>query len=183
MSPKGPPFIFFLFRKRMDVEKQPKGPFYIFRYNATYQKLQKKSKKFWKFFWVLLRIVLDTLKSFCYFWALDMAQIWAVPDLLKLSMPFTLSILTFCVCVAELIELMLIGKDSSERPFWIRSRVWMMRCDWSVRCGGTVRSINRVILPIVWLNSNKPYIWLITDSSNSISSRRFVSFSVSDSPV
>ena len=50
MSPKGPPFIFFLFCKRMDVEKQPKGPFYIFRYNATYQKLQKNSKNFWKFF-------------------------------------------------------------------------------------------------------------------------------------
>ena len=41
MSPKGPPFIFVLFCKRIDVEKQPKGPFYIFRYNATYQKLQK----------------------------------------------------------------------------------------------------------------------------------------------
>ena len=50
MSPKGPPFIFFLFYKRMDVEKQPKGPFYIFWYNATYQKLQKSSKNFWKFF-------------------------------------------------------------------------------------------------------------------------------------
>ena len=30
---------------RMDVEKQPKGPFYIFRYNATYQKLRENSKK------------------------------------------------------------------------------------------------------------------------------------------
>ena len=50
MSPKGPPFIFFLFCKRMDVEKQPKGPFYIFRYNATYQKLQKKFKKFLEVF-------------------------------------------------------------------------------------------------------------------------------------
>ena len=50
MSPKGPPFIFSLFCKKMDVEKQPKGPFHIFRYNATYQKLQKNSKNFWKFF-------------------------------------------------------------------------------------------------------------------------------------
>ena len=41
---------FFLFCKRMDVEKQPKGPSYIFRYKVTYQKLQKNSKNFWKFF-------------------------------------------------------------------------------------------------------------------------------------
>ena len=26
MSPKGPPFIFFLFCQRMDVQKLPKGP-------------------------------------------------------------------------------------------------------------------------------------------------------------
>ena len=45
MSPKGPVFIFFLFCKRMDVQKLPKGPFYISRHYATYRRLQNKFRK------------------------------------------------------------------------------------------------------------------------------------------
>ena len=42
MSPK-PPFIFFLFCKRIDVQKLPKATFYIFRHYATYR-IPKKFK-------------------------------------------------------------------------------------------------------------------------------------------
>ena len=48
MSPKGPSSIFFLFCKRMDVQKLPKGPFYIFRHYATYRRPKKFGKKFQK---------------------------------------------------------------------------------------------------------------------------------------
>ena len=41
MSPKSLPFIFFLFCKRTDVQKLPKGPFYIFRHYATYRRPEK----------------------------------------------------------------------------------------------------------------------------------------------
>ena len=34
---------------------------------------------------VLLKRILDTLKSFCYFWALDMVPTWAVPGLFYLK--------------------------------------------------------------------------------------------------
>ena len=41
---KGPPFIFFLFCKTMDVQKLPKAPFNIFRNYATYRRPRKISK-------------------------------------------------------------------------------------------------------------------------------------------
>ena len=50
MSPKGPPFIFFLFFQRMDVQKLPNAPFYICRHYATYRGPKKIKKIFRKFF-------------------------------------------------------------------------------------------------------------------------------------
>ena len=54
--PKGPPFNFLEFCDRMDVEKSQRIPLSVF-------------SALWEY--------LDTLKSFCYFWALDMAPTWA----------------------------------------------------------------------------------------------------------
>ena len=48
LSPKGPPFIFFLFSKRMCIQKLPKAPLYFFRHYVTYRKPKKNSKKFKK---------------------------------------------------------------------------------------------------------------------------------------
>ena len=50
MSPKAPPLNFFLFCKRMDVQKLPKGLFYIFRHYATYRRPKRNSKKFSEIF-------------------------------------------------------------------------------------------------------------------------------------
>ena len=47
MSPKGPPFIFFLFCKRMDVQKLPKTPFTFFG-TMRLTGEQKNSKNFLK---------------------------------------------------------------------------------------------------------------------------------------
>ena len=65
----------FLFCKRMDVHKTPKDPpFQFFRLWGFFRK--KTSGAVEEYF--------DTLKSFCYFWALDMASTWAGPGLLNL---------------------------------------------------------------------------------------------------
>ena len=42
------PIHFFLFCKRMDVQKLPKAPFYFFRLYAAYRRPKKISKKFQK---------------------------------------------------------------------------------------------------------------------------------------
>ena len=42
---KGSPFLFFLFCKRMDVQKFTKAPLYIFRHYATYRRPKKIEKK------------------------------------------------------------------------------------------------------------------------------------------
>ena len=63
------PFNFFLFCKRIDVQKLPKPPFfYIFRHYATYRRPKQVRKKnfpkiFFNFFLmrVLLKRMLDTL--------------------------------------------------------------------------------------------------------------------------
>ena len=41
MSPKGPPFNFFLFCKRMDVRKLPRAPLFHFWHYATYRRPKK----------------------------------------------------------------------------------------------------------------------------------------------
>ena len=45
MYPEDPPS-FFLLCKRMDVQKLPKAPFYIFQQYATYRRPKKIEKKF-----------------------------------------------------------------------------------------------------------------------------------------
>ena len=64
-------------------KKSQSLPFYIFRHYATYRRLQKNFQFF--LMQVLSKRILDTLKSFCYFWALIMAPTWAVPGLFRLS--------------------------------------------------------------------------------------------------
>ena len=57
MSPKGPPFIFTLFCKRMDFQKLPKAPFLHFlalcdlpETNKIFKKIQKNVGIFFQFF-------------------------------------------------------------------------------------------------------------------------------------
>ena len=63
------------------------------RLTGNQKNSKKKFKKFGIFFQfflkrVLQKRILDTLKSFCYFWALDMAPTWAVPGLFLLEVDF-----------------------------------------------------------------------------------------------
>ena len=66
-----PPSIFLMICDRRD-EKSQSVP------------LARQSGPTFGFLGCLRREYFDTLKSFCYFWALDMAPTWAVPGLLKL---------------------------------------------------------------------------------------------------
>ena len=75
---------------KMDVQKIPKRlSFYIFWHNATYRKLQKKSKNIRKFFsqflvfseLLLSPVVEKVVFVFESFWALDMAPTWAISGL------------------------------------------------------------------------------------------------------
>ena len=83
-------FNFFMFCDRMDVEKPQRVPPFSF------SELWDFSEPVGPFFWVCnffetffqknsileyCKRVLDTWKSFCYFWALDMAPTWAGPGL------------------------------------------------------------------------------------------------------
>ena len=96
-------FNFFMLCDRMDVEKPQRVPLSVFRHCETLarQGLALASPGaplgpiflvrnfFKKFFFQKISIfeyckrVLDTWKSFCYFWALDMAPTWAGPGLFK----------------------------------------------------------------------------------------------------
>ena len=85
---RGSPFFFFLFCKRMDAHKLPKGPLLHFSALCDLPETNysnKKFKKFGTFFFtrVLWKRILDTLKSSCCFGALDWAPTWAVPGLFK----------------------------------------------------------------------------------------------------
>ena len=55
----------FMFRDRMDIEKSQRAPFLARQFRSNFRVFQ----------------VLDALKSFSYFWALDMAPTYAVPSL------------------------------------------------------------------------------------------------------
>ena len=106
---EGPPSSFLMFCDRMDVEKSQRVPplasqfvptfwvFFLMRiialqfFDVLQQRMLKNPKgssllalqfcPTFGFFKYCKRI-LDTLKSFCYFWALDMASTYAVPGLL-----------------------------------------------------------------------------------------------------
>ena len=91
----GTPSFFLLFCDGMDVgNPQRVLPFSFFRHCETFfpKKFIKGSPTHQYF---------DILKSFCYFWALDMAPTWAVPGLLFVSLvsdwPFSVQAWTkFC---------------------------------------------------------------------------------------
>ena len=74
-GPKGPPFNFLIFSHRMDVENPP---FQFFWHCETFFIFFIKGSPIHQYF--------DILKSFCCFWALDMAPTWAVPGLLILTL-------------------------------------------------------------------------------------------------
>ena len=94
-------FNFFMFCDRMDVEKPQRVPLLVFRHCETLARqglaLAGPGAPLGPFFWVCnffgkfffqkisifeyCKRVLDTWKSFCYFWALDMAPTWAGPGL------------------------------------------------------------------------------------------------------
>ena len=79
-SAKGPAFKFLIFLGRMDFEKsQMVPPFSFFRHCETFfrKKISIKGSPIHQYF--------DILKSFWYFWALDMAPTWADPGLLNFS--------------------------------------------------------------------------------------------------
>ena len=70
MSPKGPPFEFFVFATECVFINQKGPPFYIFRHCATFSERNFFLENF-KFF--------SKKKMFCAFWALDIAPTWDVP--------------------------------------------------------------------------------------------------------
>ena len=75
-SPKGPTFNFLIFSDRMDVEKSHMVPLSVFSALWDFPIFFIKGSPIHQYF--------DILKSFWYFWALDMAPTWAVPGLLCL---------------------------------------------------------------------------------------------------
>ena len=74
-GPKGTPLEYFrLWETFFEKKISPKGPPSIFWYFQTEWMLKNpKGSPIHQYF--------DILKSFCYFWALDMAPTWAVPGL------------------------------------------------------------------------------------------------------
>ena len=72
-SPKGPTFKFLIFLDRMDFEKSQMVPPFIKRVKKL--KISIKGSPIHQYF--------DILKSFWYFWALDMAPTWAETGLFK----------------------------------------------------------------------------------------------------
>ena len=75
MSPKGPPFEFFVILQQIACLEIKKGPlFYIFRHCATFSE-SKIFSKISSFF---------PKKMFCAFWALDIAPTLDVPVLLNI---------------------------------------------------------------------------------------------------
>ena len=111
-SPKGPPSIFFGVFRQNGCWKIPKGPFQFFRHCETFFKnffspkvpllqffFDDLRQNGWKIskcpLWCANSVQLlgfsgtveeNTLKSFCCFWALDMAPTWAVPGLFFFSL-------------------------------------------------------------------------------------------------
>ena len=93
-------FNFFMFCDRMDVEKPQRVPPFSFSAlwdvsapgargseprRATRSIFLVEEKNFEKFsIFNYCKRILDTWKSFCYFWELDMAPTWAGPGLLML---------------------------------------------------------------------------------------------------
>ena len=76
-SPKGPPSIVFGVFRQNGCWKVPKGPpFQFFRHCETFFSIFVFIKR------SPIHQYFDILKSFCYFWALDMAPTWAVLGLL-----------------------------------------------------------------------------------------------------
>ena len=78
--PKGSPLQFFWVLRQTRYRKIPKGPPFQF-FSALWDFSQKI------FLWCR-REYFETLMSFCYFWALDMAPAWAGPDLFKWFWPW-----------------------------------------------------------------------------------------------
>ena len=109
-------FNFFMFCDRMDVEKPQRVPPFSFSalwdFSASGARASEPRRAtrsiflsiyfFRKIFFQKISIfeyckrVLDTWKSFCYFWALDMAPTWAGPGLFKTKTTFELTVI-FCV--------------------------------------------------------------------------------------
>ena len=91
MSPKGPPFIFLTICNRMNVQKSQRVPLLHFSALCDLPETSKKIDFFSIFisYGCFRREYFDTLKSFCYFRALDMAPTWAVPGLFKLTKSFS----------------------------------------------------------------------------------------------
>ena len=97
---KRSPCIFLMFCDRMDVEKPQRVSLSIFRHCET---LARHSVQFFSMYFFQKKVfekfsifdfckrILDTWKSFCYFWALDMAPTWAGPGLLEWTKRFVVS--------------------------------------------------------------------------------------------
>ena len=91
-NPKGPPFSFFgivrlFFKKIFFTKSAPPSIFFWFATewmkNLKVSPLVRQFRSTFGFFRYRRREYFDTLKSFCCFWALDMAPTWAVPGLFK----------------------------------------------------------------------------------------------------
>ena len=96
-SSKGPPSFYFLFCNWMDVQKIPNGPLLHFSALCHLPETFKKFGKFFSFGNCKRERILYTLKSFCCFWASDMAPTWAVSGAVLLSKNFKIS-LKGCSC-------------------------------------------------------------------------------------
>ena len=98
-SPKGPPSNFLVFSDRMDVEKSQRVPLSVF--SALWD--------FFPFFFIKgspIHQYFGISKSFCYFWALDMAPTWAVPGL------FIHKFLRDAKCFVVSIEIFILASSS-----------------------------------------------------------------------
>ena len=110
-------FNFFIFSDRMHVEKPQRVPPFSFSalwdFSAPlgpfFEYVIFSKNFFRKIFFQKISIfeyckrVLDTWKSFCYFWALDMAPTWAGPGLFFLPFKKIIAFRTFTASLSQLV--------------------------------------------------------------------------------
>ena len=131
MPPKGPPSFFFYFATEWLFENSPRAPFTfsgLCNLPET-KKFEKNTKKITGNFLinffpmrVLYKRILDTLKFFCYFWALDMASTWVVPGLSS----FQVRIIPLRVFFTKILENIFFFFDFaiSASPNWSQLKQW-----------------------------------------------------------
>ena len=140
----------------MDVQKLPKGPLLHFSALCDFRRPKKIRNFFFNFFLtrVLQKRILDTLKSFCYFWALDMAPTWVVPGLFECWATKILS--SFNVELEDFI------RHFPELSFDLKKEIFCRICAWSATLFehqnlSSFQSRESVTpkLPVSWIFSKK----------------------------